>query len=143
MRQFSYKPLMKYILLMLALSVSSFAAEKQCAFGQDLTALSKNTRFTSKELFATFKLSREKNPVNPLLWVHVSELTDTQTGRIYQMNATNEDQYDGGNTLGWIEDVTKADDGVDDSKTPDSLTDTGAVVAEISDSWINCVLDVK
>jgi len=126
-------------------SAAVYAEDLKCAFGDDLAALDKNKRFKFKKKikFKTFKLDRSRDAVNPLIWVTVTEFTDKNTKKVYQVNATYDDAYDGGNTVGWIEDVTNAADGLDDDNSPDKLVDTGAVVAEISDSSIACLIEVK
>jgi hypothetical protein len=109
-----------------------------CAFGEDLEALEGNSRFRAKVVGKTFKLSRQRNPANGLFWVQVTEYKDQQTGRVYQLNATFDDAYDGGNTVGWIEDVTRAADGLG-SEAPARLKGPGQVMAEIGDSEIVCL----
>jgi hypothetical protein len=116
---------------------SAMAADKPCIFGEELLELEANKRFEQKEIGKTFKLSREFTPVNSLLWVTVTELKDTKTKRVYHLNTTSDDAYDGGNTVGWIEDVTRADDGIADG-SPRNLKGTGAAVATIGDSFISC-----
>ncbi len=131
-----------FILLFSFNQATPAAQAAVCAFGNDLNILLKNKRFVQKASFETFKLSREKDPVNALLWVYVTPLTDTKTKRQYHLNTTGDDAYDGGNTIGWIEDVTDPEYGVD-GDNPSRLTGTGAVVAEISDGSIRCLVDVK
>lgn len=102
-------------------TISAQAARRDCLFGEELSGLSRNRRLSLKaDVIKTFKISRHSSTSGTLLWVAVDELKDRLTGRVYHLNRTFLDQYDGGNTLGWIED----------------LSDAGAIVAQIHDSTI-------
>ena len=130
-------------LLAITISPLAQATQKKCAFGDNMRALAANTRFESRDLMSTFKLTRIPTAAKQLLWVYVTEITDTKTKRKYQMNATGNDPYDGGSTVGWIEDVTQAFLGIDDSAGLSRLKGTGQVVASIGDKAIYCTVDVE
>ncbi len=132
------KQLTTLALATLILSPLAHAKTTKCAFGDDLDALAANKRFTSagKGMY-TFKRSRISSGATRLLWVEVTQITDTKTKREYQVNTTHDDAYDGGNTIGWIEDVTNARDGVQDGR-PSRIKGTGEMVASIGDSSIFC-----
>ena len=127
-------------------SMGALANDKPCAFGDDLSALESNKRFKfdKKIKFDTFKLDRTaENPSDVLVWYTVTQFKDSKTEKVYQVNATYNDSYDGGNTIGWIEDVTLAEDGLDTDTKPSRLQGAGQVVATISDSEISCLVSVK
>lgn len=118
----------------LVLSASAQAAP--CLFGEDLQSLYANqARFeVKKDVIKTFKMGRtESTNLNegPIL-VEVSILKDKQTGIVYHVNETFADEYDGGNTIGWIEEYSS-------TNSRGRQVTTGDVVAEIGDSEISCL----
>ncbi len=137
------KQLSTMVLVTLILSPLAHAKTTKCAFGVDLDALETNKRFTpaGKGMY-TFKRARISSGASSLLWVEVTQFTDTKTKRVYQVNATHDDAYDGGNTVGWIEDVTNASESVEDTK-PSRIKGAGEVVATIFDGSIYCEKDLK
>lgn len=143
----------KFILGLAALaSISAFAAinerisdakqkrivhvEYRCAFGNNLAELDMDTRFEIIKKIDTLKASRSKdypNAEGKIMLVTVSELKDKATGRIYHMNVTDSDEWSPNDLRGWIEDFT----GVERK-----IKGAGAVVAEISDNYINCLRNI-
>lgn len=78
-----------------------------CLFGDSIGNLSKISRLkVSKVEYTTVKVSRISGDEKVLAAFHVQTIKDKETGRNYQMNTTFKDTDDGGNTIGWIEDVT-------------------------------------
>lgn len=114
------------------LSLSMFAtlqafAGNACRFGDDIEDLYKNTAFeVQKDAFRTFKISREGSA--ELKLVSIDVVKDLAKKRTYHLCRTDMDKYDGGNTVGWIEEVTDMDN---------EHKDAGQVVALISDSVFN------
>jgi hypothetical protein len=86
-----------------ALLFSSAAFAETCIFGGNLWELKENPRFeVTEDVVKTFKLSRHDGDDKRLLYVAVDVVKDTKTGRVYQVNRTFMDKYDGGNTYGWV-----------------------------------------
>ncbi|MDC1175381.1 hypothetical protein OAT67_08285 [Bacteriovoracaceae bacterium] len=87
-------------------------AKKTCLFGSDLGELSDSERFTSKKLPNLFTQSRvyegtkdEDADIGFKPLVARTVYTDKVTGESYTLFYTFDDEYDGGNTIGWIEDA--------------------------------------
>jgi hypothetical protein len=98
-----------------------------CAFGQNYGPISsgKHPLFKSKKIGVTLKLDPTDKEHRVLL-VQVVELTHKKTKKVYHMNYTNDDAWDGGNTLGWIEEMVY------------EQVDKIPVAATISDTDIYC-----
>jgi hypothetical protein len=119
--------------LNLQTSVQASSPGAPCLWMGPIQSLNSNARFQRKSLARTFKQSRHEGTLGSLLWVEVIELLDTQSRRSYQLNVTREDAYDGGNTLGWIEEVTDAYQG--------TRNGAGQLVAWINDGEMSCVVE--
>lgn len=125
---------MKILLILMAvLGAMNVQAQPKCLFGNELSDLDTNERLlVRKNLIETLKISRQAES-DRLVAVRIDVVTDLTTGKFFHVNRTFLDRDDGGNTTGWIEEITQA------------FRDTGhgdidrAVVAEIGDSEIyNC-----
>lgn len=87
-----------------------------------------HSRLVAGPEFTTFKISRMTPRItDQLVAVHVRELKDTKTGKVYQENRTFTDVDDGGNTLIWVEDMTFVN-----GRNPSSV-ERGQIVAIIGD----------
>ena len=89
----------------------TIVSEKTCILGDTIQELKESTDFTSITLGDFFVQSRVYEDTNdseydldfvPL--VRKIEYTHKETLRIYTTYTTFEDEWDGGNTIGWIED---------------------------------------
>lgn len=108
------------------------APQTVCAFGIDVGDIASNPRFEIKrDLFSTCKLARISGMHRDLLFVQIDEIYDRQTQHKYHMNMTFLDRDDGGNTLGWIEDITASSQ---ETVSEGDKSALGKVVAEIRDS---------
>jgi phosphoribosylaminoimidazole carboxylase (NCAIR synthetase) len=96
------------LLSLLVINHQAQAAEK-CLFGNEISSLTEQSSdiFSVKFLGDFVKTSRlEAESENKIVRVHVYEVKETKTNKIYHLNYTYEDQFDGGNAIGWIEDFT-------------------------------------
>lgn len=67
---------------------------------------------------------------------YVDIIQDKKTKRVFHLNTTFRDADDGGNTIGWIEEVTDAENEFRDSENP------GKVVAKVGDGTLyDCTLE--
>lgn len=84
--------------------VQSKAFANQCLFGTELSQLIAETSptFEVRDLGMHIKVPRTDSN-NEVLRVQVYELIDKITQQIYHVNITKEDEFDGGNSYGWIE----------------------------------------
>ena len=118
------------------MSISSAQAEPKCIFGEDLTEIESITRFKIKsDVIKTFKVSRIPGDGDRTILVAVSIISDKKTKREFHMNTTFRHTDDGDNTIGWIEEVTGAENA--DGGAPNEAN----VVTVISDSFFDkCTL---
>lgn len=102
--------------------VSSYADD--CVFGETLDDLYESDAFEMDEVGNAFKKSKIEEIDGKDILVSVNKLVQLKNGRVFVLNYTFDDEYDGGNTIGWIED-----------------SETETVVATIGDSEIyRCVV---
>lgn len=138
---------MKKMLFIIAcglfLNIQVGAAPK-CIFGEDLEELGQLSRFSIEEdVIRTFKIPRinlgskkvRPSDLRPVIY-SVDVIQDKETKRVFHLNTTFRDSDDGGNTIGWIEEVTDAENEMRESKN------TGRVVAKVGDSsFYDCTVE--
>lgn len=90
----------------------SVVSKNTCIFGNSLNELLESNEFSSNELGDFFVNSRIYEGTEDASYdedfkpeVTKTELTHLATGKKYYSFNTFEDQWDGGNTIGWIEDA--------------------------------------
>ncbi len=91
-------------------STCKIVSKKSCIFGDSLNDLQESSKFTSKEIGDFFVASRIYEGTHDISYdedfkpeVTKIEFTHKVTGNKYYSFNTFEDQWDGGNTIGWIE----------------------------------------
>ena len=89
----------------------TIVSERSCVFGETLRELKNSKEFTSKVLGDFFVASRiyedtidAESDIDFKPEVRKMEFTHTATQRTFTAFYTFEDEWDGGNTIGWIED---------------------------------------
>ena len=99
--------------------ICSRADAGECDFGTELSSLIDQTnlgKFAVKFLGNFVKIARSEIE-GTVVRVKIYEIGEVESGRLFHLNFTYEDEFDGGNSLGWIEDV-----------------ETLAIVARVQDS---------
>jgi hypothetical protein len=94
-----------FTLLLSTLLSQNLAHAAECRFGKEISSLTETPppNFQVKHLGDFVKIARAE--VNgTVVRVKVVEVKEVGTDKLYHLNYTYEDEFDGGNSLGWIED---------------------------------------
>lgn len=119
-----------FLALGMTFSASAFAANNNCIFGTDLDEMEANSRLEiQSDVVRTFKKPRMVHH-KELVMVSIAIVKDKVTKRVFHVNTTFRHTDDGDNTLGWIEEVTGADE------HDGGVANEGNLVALIGDSEI-------
>lgn len=100
---------MKSIFLTLFLSLfvlTSPAKAAECIFGNEINSLTEETTndFSIKPLGEFVKIARAELE-STVVRVMVYEVIEKNKGNVFHLNYTYEDEFDGGNSIGWIENL--------------------------------------